>query len=749
MKTLDMMNKVPMNRFIIILLLVCILPLVKSCISIDKNVELGKLIEIEFVASFTNQDPTKTEVHDKTSVWWSPGDSINVFCDDGSSGVCQSTNNDPEATVTFRGTLDSPGGLDKVNSFWAVYPYDVSNTFDGSSIMMMVPVSQVAQEDSFAPGMFPSVAKSSSMELQFFHICGGIVFTVESEGINRISIRGNNGEYLAGKVSITLDNSGIPSVKSIISGETTITLTAPNSGTFTPQRQYYATILPGELSNGYSIDYERDNDICRRETNTKVTINRSRFRVLDFTDLEYEYVPYGNIEFVDNNLKAKLVAKFDTNKDGELSYAEASAVSSISGVFGKDDVDYTSFDEFRFFLNVKQVPDSYFKNWTSLKSIVLPDRLESIGKQAFYNCSSLESITFPETITEYGSSLLFGCEKLVSIYSSNASDDNRCLIVNNQLKAFAPYGIREYVLPSLVQTIDKDALSGCDQLLKLTIPSSVTSIAASSINSKNLRRVYIESETPPEAGNSIFGNNNVAIFVPKKSVSTYQKTAYWDKYYYRIVCEVPTPDYVEIGNVRWATCNLGASKPEEFGNYYSWGEIATKGDYTIDNYSYWNGKTMTKYGAYDDKLDPSDDVATILLNGEWKMPTYSQFSTLIQYANWEWTENYHNTGVKGMVAYSPGQEKQELLFFPAAGGWDGKQYVGSNTAGAYWSENKNYKNNVLNFNIVTTDNATSLLFRKDLAGYFRHPQYVNVLNADYHRRYGYSIRPVYVGSKVY
>ena len=744
MKTLDTMNKVPMKRFGIILFAASFL-MAESCVSIDESEESGKIIQIEFMASFANQEPTKTEIHDKTSVWWSPGDAINVFCDDGSSGICYSTNNEPEATVTFRGSLNSSGDLDKVNSFWAVYPYDASNSFDGSSIIMSVPVSQIAQEDSFAPGMFPSIAKSSSMELQFFHVCGGIVFTVENEGINRITIRGNNDESLAGKISLTLDEKGNPSVKSIIAGEKTVTLTAPNNGFFIPNKQYYATILPGVLSKGYMVDYERDNDVCRYNTSTNTTINRTRFRVLEFADKKTEFVKYGNIEFVDNNLKAKLVAKFDTNNDGEISYAEASAVSSFDSVFNQDDVNYTSFDEFRFFINVKTIPKACFKNWTSLKSISLPDCLESIEAEAFYNCSSLRSITIPDNVTKFSYGILFGCEKLASINSPLVSDDGKCLISKGgNLLAFAPAGISDYTLPSSVHSIDTEALSS-DTLLKLTIPESVEAIYSHAIAGNNLRRIYIKSANPPKANQNMFGyiNGSVAIFVPEGSVRTYQNTENWNRYYYRIVCEVPTPDYVQIGNVRWATCNLGASKPEEFGNYYSWGEIATKDDYTINNYSYWDGNRITKYGSYEeDKLDSSDDVATVLLNGEWRMPTYSQFKTLIIYLNWKWTDNYHSTGVKGMVGYSP-ENKEELIFFPAAGGWTSKQHEGGNYSGCYWTANRNagYEGR--------RENAARLLFKEEYAGKFNNPYYVTVLNQDSRRHNGFSIRPVYVGSTIY
>lgn len=96
---------------------------------------------------------------------------------------------------------------------------------------------------------------------------------------------------------------------------------------------------------------------------------------------------------------------------------------------------------------------------------------------------------------------------------------------------------------------------------------------------------------------------------------------------------------VDIGlPVLWASCNLGASKPWEYGNYYAWGEIEPKSLYTWETYK-WNKKykDLTKYnfdeylGVVDNKmeLDSQDDVANVLLGEKWRIPTRKDFETLI------------------------------------------------------------------------------------------------------------------------
>ena len=103
--------------------------------------------------------------------------------------------------------------------------------------------------------------------------------------------------------------------------------------------------------------------------------------------------------------------------------------------------------------------------------------------------------------------------------------------------------------------------------------------------------------------------------------------------------------YVDLGlSVKWATCNLGATKPEEYGDYYAWGETETKTktDYNWSTYRWRKGASgkLTKYcpsnksgywagyGSPDGKtsLDLSDDVANIKLGGKWRLPTDAEWT---------------------------------------------------------------------------------------------------------------------------
>ncbi len=125
-------------------------------------------------------------------------------------------------------------------------------------------------------------------------------------------------------------------------------------------------------------------------------------------------------------------------------------------------------------------------------------------------------------------------------------------------------------------------------------------------------------------------------------------------------------DYVDLGltsGTKWATCNVGASKPQDYGNYYAWGETTTKETYYWSNYKYGSDyNKLTKYcsESYDGKdgftdtkttLDLSDDAAYVNWGGKWRMPTEAQQDELRNQCYWVWTSSYNNSNVKGYIVY--------------------------------------------------------------------------------------------------
>lgn len=166
----------------------------------------------------------------------------------------------------------------------------------------------------------------------------------------------------------------------------------------------------------------------------------------------------------------------------------------------------------------------------------------------------------------------------------------------------------------------------------------------------------------------------------------------------------PPPDpngheYVDLGlpsGTLWATCNIGASSPEQYGSYFAWGETSPKSNYQWKTYKWcifykededgYAEYDLTKYCAnsyygivdFKAELEPEDDAAYVNWGPLWRMPTRMQFRELLFYCTWTKTQR---NGVNGMLVKGP---NGNTLFLPAAGQCDNDLYNVGNK-GYYWS----------------------------------------------------------------
>ena len=133
-------------------------------------------------------------------------------------------------------------------------------------------------------------------------------------------------------------------------------------------------------------------------------------------------------------------------------------------------------------------------------------------------------------------------------------------------------------------------------------------------------------------------------------------------------------EYVDLGlSVKWATCNVGATTPEGYGDYFAWGETSTKTKYTEDN-SKTSGSSMGDISG-----NSSYDAARANWGGLWRIPTEAEMQELNDRCNWTWTT--HN-GVKGYKVTGPNGNS---IFLPAAGYRRMSRIHSAGSLGYYWS----------------------------------------------------------------
>ncbi len=159
------------------------------------------------------------------------------------------------------------------------------------------------------------------------------------------------------------------------------------------------------------------------------------------------------------------------------------------------------------------------------------------------------------------------------------------------------------------------------------------------------------------------------------------------------------PEYVDLGlpsGTLWATFNVGAASPEQYGDYFAWGETETKdyydwtneGDYKWGVYN--SGDTnhgMNKYNQTDGKIVPEaeDDAAHVNWGGDWRMPTRTELQELEEKCTWTWTSDYNGTGIAGHIVSSKAEGNTNAIFLPAAGYRDRSMLLYAGRYGFYWS----------------------------------------------------------------
>lgn len=192
-------------------------------------------------------------------------------------------------------------------------------------------------------------------------------------------------------------------------------------------------------------------------------------------------------------------------------------------------------------------------------------------------------------------------------------------------------------------------------------------------------------------------------------------------------------EYVEIGGLKWATMNIGASKPSDYGLYFAWGDtqgytaeqVRDEGQkyFGWEDYKHGNPDDtgITKYNETDKKtiLEPSDDAAVANWGGSWRMPTTDEFKALGAAVNTEWTQV---NNVYGMLCTDI-EDSSKKLFFPAAGNCYNGSVEDVGDYGYYWSSSLYTDNRLGSYYLLFSSSNTSW-------------------DGNFDRYFGFAVRPV-------
>ena len=288
--------------------------------------------------------------------------------------------------------------------------------------------------------------------------------------------------------------------------EISVTANPDEGGTVNGAGTYYHgqyCTLTALANEGSTFHYWTENgEVVSFDVEYTFLVKRDRNLVADFSS-------NSPIIFADANVKALCVANWDTDGDGELSYAEASEVTSLGEVF-RSKYSISSFDELQYFTGLTSIGNYAFYYCKNLTSIVLPSSVTSIGNYAFYSCQGLTgSLTIPNSVTTIGGYAFSGCSGLTSLtigdsvtsigdYAfNNCSGLNAVYYMGNvsqwcSIQFGSGYGsnplyyahnlyidnelVTDLVIPETVTELKPYVFYGCSCLISVTIGNSVTSI---------------------------------------------------------------------------------------------------------------------------------------------------------------------------------------------------------------------------------------------------------------------------------
>gem|GEM_PF-480624 len=709
------------NFFAISGIILCVV----ACNIKEEDYETPSLGSVSFYAVNGDSSSSKTVLQTDGAVWWNANDKIDIFIGD-KSFEFSSENTSVSAEATFNGTLDGVS-WENVNEFWAVYPHSESNLCNGSTVTVNLTDKQIATEGSFAKDLFISIARSNDFNLTFYNVCGGIKFSVSESGIKTVSFKSENGEAIAGTATVSFDAEGKPVINEITSPFSEIVLSAPDGNTFEVGKWYYIVCFPATLEKGYSLVLNKtDGTLAERKNENQVIIKRSTWGRLTEMDKSLNYaIPHVDlglsVKWAEFNLGASSPEEFgdyyawgETETKSDYSWSTYSFGTSADGPFSKYNTNssYGTVDN----KTVLEAEDDVVrvklgKNWR------MPTDVE--WEELRTNCNWT-------WVTDYNETGI--CGRIVtskitgnSIFLPAAGHGNGTLFNNvgscgyywsSSIHTDYPYGARSlYFDADWVTTTG--LLRRCygpsvrpvydDQIHIKSISLNQTALLLRIGESKKLEVTI----TPTDAANKdlTWSSSDTSIatvdpdgVITATSLGSCTITVTSIDGGLMATCSVDVkniPTAVDLGlSVEWSPFNLGATAPEEYGNYYAWGEVTPKINYSWSNYIWGaSNNTLSKYnnntsyGTVDNKtvLAEEDDAACAQWGENWRMPTVDEFNELRNNCSWEWTSDYKGTSVSGFIGTSTLEGYTSESIFLPAGGWMYEEERRNNGEyGLYW-----------------------------------------------------------------
>lgn len=365
-----------MRKVLYLLIIPVILAGCAKVKEVEAPLEQEGLHEVVFHAGW---DPeTRTVLQEDGSVWWSPGDKINLFAVrqleenrwsiiDG--GAFVSINTEVASKTDFVGQISTSNDA----TYYAVYPYNHENFASGLYIKVTIPTIQIATEGSFDPTAFVSYAVAQGNTLYFKNVCGGVKFSVSQEGIKEVTFRYTSGDIMSGRLFIDVNSEDGSSLYDWDTRSDEVTVQAPEGTDFEVGKYYYAVMYPSKNVSRLAVTYKKETSQAVYVTERSSTIKRSVFRRLYDKDKDLVFVPRKDGAIMMSN-----VLGVDMEDVTEVYFHPSSSYETEMNLGTDDNPVYferkgsvVNYYTPRAYFNIKNVSHGMFAGWNSLTKVDL------------------------------------------------------------------------------------------------------------------------------------------------------------------------------------------------------------------------------------------------------------------------------------------------------------------------------------------------------------------------------------------
>lgn len=468
-----------------LLVLFLMLTSIWGCVKTELVEEISN---VELTASMEYEAETRTSLSGLENGMyyplWSADDEIAVFAD-GDSEPSRFTLNSGEGT-----TVASFTGSRQGDEYVAIYPYDMADNMSDGIISLTLPQTQKYVPDSFGQNAFPMLAVGGSDGmLKFMNLCSVLKISLTGRAaIRSITVSANDKDtYLSGPALV---NAAASMDYLTMTEGASNTVVLECKGAKIEETPDFHIVIPSQTyKGGLTLEIDAYTDTITKIIDTDLVFERSQIRMIKDFELNSEVPDIIPEAIPDNEI-------WYTTTDGNIVIPYATNVfgaNIISNVY-KGDKGVITFDG-----RVTEIGRMAFANLngrykeSTLKSIYIPQSVDKIGISPFYWCVNLECVYLPNKLSDVANENPFsGCMKLKEFHTDLASDDKRCLIIDSELVAFAPYEISEYTTPAGVERIGAYAFSHACDLRKIVISEGVKSIEGKAFSACSEDKVICE-----------------------------------------------------------------------------------------------------------------------------------------------------------------------------------------------------------------------------------------------------------------